>query len=468
MQLVPGTIIGGKYRLDRPVSRGGMGSVWAARHVQLGSPVAVKFMDPTYVSSPVFRARFEREARASATLQSPHVVSVQDYGVDGGVPYLVMELLHGEDLHARLERSKRISPDDAWRILVQIGKALRRAHEAGLVHRDLKPRNVFLATIDDDEVVKILDFGIAKETGVSVAGDATKTGEIVGSPHYMSPEQLRADRGLDGRSDLWSVGVILFRCLTGQLPFPGEVLGSVMAKILVDEIPPASRIAPDLPPSVDAFFARALARDREQRFQSVRELVDAFGQIVGARARLGTLQGDVMSPVALLNTAVTPLPLPLAPPPLPLTPNTPVGTLTSAGVVDAPGLHGRRMRVMWGAAIGAFLLVGTTLTVTLFRLTGAEESDPAVAGDPPPAAPAIAAPSPEPAGADPVAATTELAPPPPEPAPPPTAASSAPRAAPAAPTAESSAKAVRPSQTAASTAAAPAQSTPGKRPAWGF
>ena len=298
MQVAAGSIIGGKYRLDRPVSRGGMGAVWAGRHVHLGSPVAVKFMDPTFADSPAFRARFEREARAAASLQSPHVVGVQDYGIDGGTPYIVMELLQGEDLHARLERCGRLGLVEASSLLAQLGKALRRAHEIGLVHRDLKPRNIFLARIDDDEVVKILDFGIAKDTVSKNIGEVTNTGELMGSPHYMSPEQLRADKDLDARSDLWALGVILFRCLTGHLPFPGDALGTVMAKILVDPIPPVIPLAPDLPPSLDAFFARALARDRAARFQSVRDMVDAFRTIAGGAPFGVTSTGTPASPFA--------------------------------------------------------------------------------------------------------------------------------------------------------------------------
>jgi serine/threonine-protein kinase len=200
MQIAPGSIVGGKYRLERPLSRGGMGSVWLARHAKLGSPVAVKFMDPAYATTPAFVARFEREARIAANLRSPHVVHVQDYGIDEGVPYLVMELLQGEDLGDRLNRVGRLSLQDSARLLAQAGKALRRAHEAGLVHRDLKPGNLFLAQIEDEEIIKILDFGIVKETG-QLSGERTGTGEVLGSPHYMSPEQVHGDKDLDHRSE---------------------------------------------------------------------------------------------------------------------------------------------------------------------------------------------------------------------------------------------------------------------------
>ncbi|WP_437945920.1 protein kinase [Sorangium sp. So ce296] len=283
MQLESGSIIAGKYRLERALSAGGMGSVWVAQHVQLGTHVAVKFMGTAYAGSPAFRARFEREARAAAHLRSPHVVQVHDFGFEQGVPYLVMELLRGEDLSARLTRVRRLSLPETQRLLVHAGKALRSVHDAGLVHRDLKPANLFLARVDgeDEDMLKLIDFGIAKETATKLVSEASTTGEVMGSPHYMSPEQLRAERDIDARSDLWALGVILFRMVTGYLPFPGEVLAQVMTRILVEPIPTPRQLAPDLPPALDAFFTRALARDRNQRFQSVREMVEEFGRATG-------------------------------------------------------------------------------------------------------------------------------------------------------------------------------------------
>ncbi|WP_437777008.1 protein kinase domain-containing protein [Sorangium sp. So ce1097] len=283
MQHAPDSVVGGKYRLERPLSRGGMGSVWLARHINLGSPVAVKFMAPTYAASSTFLARFEREARIAANLQSPHVVYVQDYGIDEDTPYLVMELLQGEDLDTRLERVGRLSLADATRVLVQAGKAIRRAHDAGLVHRDLKPANLFLVCAEEEpeEIVKVLDFGIVKETGARLTDEVTRTGELLGSPHYMSPEQVRGEKDVDQRSDLWSLGVILFYAVTGELPFQGDQLGAVIANILVAPLPSASRLAPDLPPTIDVFFARALARDRAQRFQSIGEMMGDLRRLAG-------------------------------------------------------------------------------------------------------------------------------------------------------------------------------------------
>jgi serine/threonine-protein kinase len=309
MKLAPGVVIAGKYRLERPLARGGMGSLWEAQHVQLRVPLAIKFMEPTYAASAVGRTRFEREALAAAQLRHPNVVHVQDYGVEGDFPYIVMELLLGEDLSKRLKRLRRLPLPAVVAILTQTTKALRRAHEGGFIHRDLKPSNIFLARGDEEgeEIVKILDFGIAKQLMALGTDDTTKTGEIVGSPSYMSPEQIRGAKDIDGRADVWSLGIILFRCLTGKLPFDGDTTPDIIANILTTEIPSATRFVPDLPPGVDAFFQRALARDREQRFQNVRELADAFASVT--RMPTGSMAViDHAPPAAQDASAFTPAP----------------------------------------------------------------------------------------------------------------------------------------------------------------
>ncbi len=279
MELEAGVVIAGKYRLERPIARGGMGSVWQAVHEQLKVPLAIKFMEPAYAASAVGRMRFEREATAAAQIRHPNVVHVQDYGVEGDLPYIVMELLVGEDLGKRLKRFRRLPLPVVSNLLMQTAKALRRAHESGFVHRDLKPGNIFLAKGDDNEdIIKILDFGIAKQLMPTLGsdGESTKTGEIVGSPSYMSPEQIRGARDIDARADVWSLCVILFRALTGRLPYEGDTTPDIIANILTTPPPKATQFVRDLPPALDAFFEKGLARDRDARFQSVRELADAF------------------------------------------------------------------------------------------------------------------------------------------------------------------------------------------------
>jgi serine/threonine-protein kinase len=279
MKIAPGAVIAGRYRLEKRLAMGGMGSLWTAQHTQLDTQVAIKFMDPNHAGSAMGRQRFEREAKTAASLKSAHVVQVHDYGVEEDRPYIVMELLHGEDLGKRLKRERRVSLQVASGILTQIARGLRRAHDAGLIHRDLKPPNIFMARGDDEEVVKILDFGIAKDTMEAKLGEGTKTGELMGSPHFMSPEQIRSSKDIDHRSDLWSLGVILFRAVTGALPFQGDAIGAVIAHILADPIPAPSSVYPSLSPAVDAYFARAFSRDVAGRFQSAREMAEVFAAI---------------------------------------------------------------------------------------------------------------------------------------------------------------------------------------------
>jgi serine/threonine-protein kinase len=296
-------MVAGKYRLERLLARGGMGSVWAAWHRHLEVRVAVKFMDPSLAGSTEACHRFEREARAAARLRSPHVVQILDYGIEEGSPYIVMELLAGEDLRTILERAKRLPLRAAARIATQACKALRLAHEAGIVHRDLKPANIFISRLDEEEAVKILDFGLAKSTRLPKAGESTESGVLVGSPHYMSPEQARG-RTLDHRSDLWSLAVIVFRAITGEKPFGGEELGDVLVRICTDPIPSARRLCPELPREVDRFFERALARDPDRRFQSAPELAAALQELAGehdGRASVPPLlcEDDLISPLPL-------------------------------------------------------------------------------------------------------------------------------------------------------------------------
>jgi serine/threonine-protein kinase len=326
ISIEPGRVIAGKYRLERPLAQGGMGAIWVARQLHLDVTVAIKFMTPEVAASSEARGRFEREAKASALLKSPNAVQVHDYGVEEGTPYLVMELLEGEDLEARLARAGRLSPADTAIILEQACKGLRRAHEADLVHRDLKPQNLFLARHGDDEVVKILDFGIAKVTTPGAPGK-TRMGALLGTPHYMSPEQTRSAANVDLRSDLWSLGVIAYRALTGRLPFPGDDIGDLLVEICTDSIPVPSSIAPGLGPEVDRFFDRALARDPAQRFQSAREFSEALSALARGPSALGASEAPAPIPAWAARTHGVPVhtgptlqPPASAPPPGPAPP----------------------------------------------------------------------------------------------------------------------------------------------------
>ncbi len=270
-----------------------MGSVWEGRHASLGTRVAVKFIEAEYANSVDARQRFDNEARAAATIESKHAIQVYDHGLSAdGRPYIVMELLVGEPLDNRVKRFGRLMPLDTARIIQQVCRALHRAHERGIIHRDLKPENIFLVQNpdDDEEIAKVLDFGIAKikaTPGALGISSGTKTGTLLGTPFFMSPEQARGLRNVDHRSDLWSLGVIVFRCLTGVLPFDGESLGDLLVKICTGPIPVPSQFAPDLPPYMDGWMAKALDREPSQRFQTAQELADALATVCGLSVRRG-------------------------------------------------------------------------------------------------------------------------------------------------------------------------------------
>ena len=287
-------IIGGKYTLERELARGGMGAIWVAFDSQLRRRVALKLMSPDHLASTSARSRFEREAMSIAQLQSPHVVQIYDYGVDAGAPYLVMELLDGEDLQARMTRVGRMPLAAVAWFLTQSAKALAAAHQSGIVHRDIKPANIFIARHDTDEIVKVLDFGVAAlVAGIALAqgsGDlhVTRAGGVVGTPHYMSPEQVRGSRGVDFRADLWSLAVVAYRAVTGRLPFDAEAFGELLIQICTDPIPAPSRLHADLGPEVDRFFERALSRDPSRRFGSAREMAAAFAELAAAANAAGT------------------------------------------------------------------------------------------------------------------------------------------------------------------------------------
>ena len=282
MELAAGMVIAGKYRLERLLGRGGMGSVWTAHHGGLDTLVAIKFIDAELVDSPESRGRFEREARTAARLRSAHVVQILDHGIDTAatgrdLPFIVMELLHGEDLSQRIERTGPLSLAALVPIVGQVARALQKAHEAGIVHRDLKPENVFLVREDDAEIAKVLDFGIAKDQRARTL--SPNDSGTLGTAPFMSPEQARGDAGLDARADVWGLAVIVFEALTGALPFQAPTLGELLIAICTAPAPSARAIAPGLPPSIDAFFQRALAKDPAQRFQSARDLAAALADV---------------------------------------------------------------------------------------------------------------------------------------------------------------------------------------------
>lgn len=298
MTLSEGDVIAGKYELKRPIGEGGMGIVFAANHKQLGTQVAIKILRDEVLADPEAVARFDREARAAASLDSPHVLRIFDVGrLESGVPYMVSELLDGVDLGVELDRRKQLPLAEAAAYVAQAAEAMAAAHARGVIHRDLKPTNLFLTRPSGRTVLKILDFGISKVID-DANGKMTTTQSAFGTPLYMSPEQVRSTKTVDHRTDVWSLGVIFYELVTGTMPFRGETLTAVAVSITVDPLEPPSHRNPELPKEIDVIVATALAKAPEDRFESmmafcdaVRPFADGFVQgsatpsMIGASAR---------------------------------------------------------------------------------------------------------------------------------------------------------------------------------------
>ena len=285
-----GRIIGGKYRVDAVLGKGGMGVVLRATHLRLGEPVAIKVLLPAMLDVPGMVARFMREARAASKIKSVHVVRVTDVDtLEDGVPYMVMEFLEGTDLAALRRKEGPLQISDAVRYLLEACDAIAEAHSLGIVHRDLKPGNLFIArTRDGVNVLKVLDFGISKLDAADDQ-DTTKTGQMMGSPKYMSPEQMLSMHDVDGRSDIWSLGAILYELVTGRPPFIAESAPRVCALVLNEAPQRPSVYRPDMPRDLDKIILRCLEKDPENRYANVGELADALSPFapMGEYTRLG-------------------------------------------------------------------------------------------------------------------------------------------------------------------------------------
>jgi serine/threonine-protein kinase len=354
MEIEAGRVLSGRYRLIRPLGQGSQAAVWVAEHLALTTQVAVKLIDPELAKREDARERFRREATAAAQLRSAHVVQILDHGIDGVQPFIVMELLDGEDLFERLDKRGRLTLRETSKIVTQVARALNRAHAAGIVHRDLKPENVFLVTNEDEEVVKVFDFGVAKVTDPTKAVmQKTSVGQLIGTPHYMSPEQVKGTGEVDFKADLWALGVITYQCVTGDLPFDSEGVGDLLIKITIGDIPVPSKVLPGLPLSFDQWFAKACHRDPAMRFESARELAEALARAVrGAQDAPGV--ASIPRPVAA--RAAIPA-APVSVPPVPSArasgapeaavskpPPPPAGKRVEAPVPPAPKLPGAAKR----------------------------------------------------------------------------------------------------------------------------
>jgi eukaryotic-like serine/threonine-protein kinase len=284
----PGDVVAGRYEVERELGGGAMGIVLQARDRQTGVDVAIKFLKGARARHSESATRFVQEARATRALRSAYVVRVLDVGVlDSGTPYFVMELLEGENMLDRLRVHRPLPVEEVVDAVVEACAAMDEAHARGIVHRDLKPANLF-RTIDSEgrPRVKVLDFGISKILEDAEDPELTNTTDMLGSPHYMSPEQLRSAKHVDHRSDIWSLGVALHRLLTGQPPFAGQNMTAVCAAVMADDPSPPSKLRPDVPPAIDAIVARCLRKQPGDRFDSAAALGRALAPFGSERSRL--------------------------------------------------------------------------------------------------------------------------------------------------------------------------------------
>jgi serine/threonine-protein kinase len=291
---MPGDTIAGKYQVARWLGEGGMAVVYEAVHLRLRQRLAIKVLRAGIPDFEEVLTRFEREARATAQLRSIHTARIVDVDtLPSGLPYIVMEFLEGADLDATLPTVGTMSVERAVDIVVQVADAMQEAHALGIVHRDLKPANLFVCRVGDRELVKVLDFGISKTAEDDDARNSrlTQAGQYFGTPCYASPEQLRSADEADQRSDIWSLGIVFYELLTGHPPFIGT-LTSVIARVMTDPIPWPVDVRPDLPPEVARIVMRALKRNPDERFQSMRELSEALAPFGPAQKASWAAEGQ--------------------------------------------------------------------------------------------------------------------------------------------------------------------------------
>jgi eukaryotic-like serine/threonine-protein kinase len=404
----------GPYRITAKIGEGGMGTVWVGEHTLLGRRAAIKVLLPEYTSREEIVQRFFNEARAVTAISDPGIVQVFDFGHALGSAYIVMELLEGEAMDARLRRIGRFAPLDAMRLMAQVSISLGAAHAKGVVHRDLKPENIFIVgdpAVTGGERTKILDFGIAKLAGNESSGLKTRTGMVMGTPVYMSPEQCRGASTIDSRSDIYALGCVLFTMVCGRPPFESDATGDLIIMHVRDAPPVPSSLVPGLPPELDALIARCLAKDPSHRFQTTSELVHGlaaveqalFGAPVAGPGGPGD-QRRHLTPAAAIAYRQRPTPAPpdahtriATPTPTQPTPTT-LSSATGAAVTAAPAP--RRGGLYAALAIALLVIAGGVIALVA---SSSKSATPAAAGSdsPPvvatPADAAVVVPAPPPA-----------------------------------------------------------------------
>jgi len=412
MQLVAGAKVAGKYELERRIGVGGMGEVWSAVQSPTRKRVALKFLksakEESATETEATRKRFVREARAACAVQHPNVVEIHDVlTLEDGSPVMVMEFLAGETLEARLARDGRMALGEIAAVLVRVVSAVGAAHALGIVHRDLKPDNIFLADTADGVDIKVLDFGIAKLTALdgdaAQTGGLTNTGAMLGTPYYMSPEQAFGERSIDHRADIWSLGIILYRAVTGVLPTKADNIGQILKIIMMSEIKPIETIVPELPADLVSLIGRMLSikrDDRPENLLQVKEVLERYAgvEVAGFGAPMAARLSQTSLDLGDSDARAAAIP-----------PGAADGSVSMAGVATPAAISPAKR------PIALFAIVGVTLAVIagmgIFALSKPPTSAPSTAS-----APALEGPS----AAAPAAATSEEKP----------AASVAPMAAP--------------------------------------